>query len=56
MILVKVVKLVVDVDWCRDITIDYDGLFAFWVIFASSYWALVIILQDDALDALTHDV
>ena len=52
MVLIKVVKLVIDIDWLRNVTIDIDSHCAFcWDNFAAR-----VILFDDALDLLTHDV
>ena len=51
MILVKVVQLIVDVDWLRNITVNLDRKGA------NSRWrSTIVILLDDTLDFLTHDV
>ena len=52
MVLIKVVKLVIDVDWLRNVTIDVDNHSAkVWDICAA-----FVILFDYTLDFLTHDV
>ena len=52
MVLIKVVELVIDVDWLRNVTIYVDSHSAIcWDLIAT-----FVILFDDALDLLTHDV
>ena len=52
MVLIKVVKLVIDVDWLRNVTVDVNSNVALLWNFVAAF----VILFDDALDFLTHDV
>ena len=53
MVLIKVVQLVIDVDWLRNVTVDFDRQ---RTVYREFLCTALVILYDYALDLLAHDV
>ena len=68
MVLVEILELIVDIDWCLDVCIDAKSHLAFvdcWVfqdlVIVDCFWFSTprfnhVVLCDGVLDLVTHDV
>ena len=56
MVLIKVVKLVIDIDWLRNVTVNVNLQSAVMRDRRCIFITALVILLDNALDLLTHDI